>query len=67
MLYPMHFAILFSGMNSSSVIVLVGDSIHNFMDGLAIGVAFTADFYIGVSTSIAIFCHEVPHELGELI
>ena len=51
--------------------VLMGDAIHNFLDGVAIGVAFTdkfpTGFFGGVSTSIAILCHELPHELGVLI
>eukprot|EP00794_Sanderia_malayensis_P003243 gene3243-3724_t len=49
--------------------VLIGDSIHNFLDGIAIGVAFTdkfpVGFYGGISTSVAILCHELPHELGD--
>ncbi|XP_057292382.1 metal cation symporter ZIP14-like [Hydractinia symbiolongicarpus] len=49
--------------------VLIGDAIHNFMDGIAIGVAFTetwpSGLHGGISTSIAIFCHELPHELGD--
>ncbi|XP_065665884.1 metal cation symporter ZIP14 isoform X2 [Hydra vulgaris] len=48
--------------------VFVGDAIHNFMDGVAIGTAFSDTFPAslngGISTSIAILLHELPHELG---
>ena len=45
--------------------VVIGDAIHNFADGLAIGAAFSKDLTVGMSTSIAVFCHELPHELGK--
>ena len=45
--------------------VIIGDTIHNIADGIAIGVAFSDSILGGVSTSIAVLCHEVPHELGK--
>lgn len=44
--------------------VLAGDAIHNIADGLAVGASFSESINLGISTSIAVFCHEVPHELG---
>ena len=55
--------------NISSVawMVIVGDGIHNLADGLAIGAAFTSGFVSGFSTTLAVFCHELPHEVGEFL
>ncbi|KAK7098132.1 metal cation symporter ZIP14-like isoform X2 [Littorina saxatilis] len=46
--------------------VLIGDVIHNFVDGMAIGAAFTENVYLGVSIGIAVLCEELPHELGDV-
>jgi len=46
--------------------ILVGDIIHNLLDGVAMGVAFSQSLQSGLGTSIAIFVHELPHELGQL-
>ncbi|XP_046985489.1 metal cation symporter ZIP14-like [Schistocerca americana] len=45
--------------------VVFGDAIHNFIDGVSIGAAFTDSIWTGISLSIAVFCEELPHELGD--
>ncbi len=47
--------------------VLVGDSIHNFCDGLLIAAAFLADPHLGWVTALAIGLHEIPQEVGDYI
>ena len=47
------------------MISIVGDFIHNFTDGLSIGVSFVADFKMGLVTTMAMFFHEIPHEVGD--
>jgi zinc and cadmium transporter len=47
--------------------VLVGDSIHNFCDGIIIAAAFVADPWLGLTTSLAIVLHEIPQEVGDFI
>ncbi|CAB0002374.1 unnamed protein product [Nesidiocoris tenuis] len=46
--------------------IIMGDGIHNLTDGLAIGAAFAANIGGGLSTAVAVFCHELPHEIGKL-
>ncbi|XP_060072170.1 zinc transporter ZIP4-like [Ylistrum balloti] len=45
--------------------VLIGEAVHNFADGMAIGASFADSLTEGLSTSLAVFCHELPHELGD--
>ena len=47
--------------------VVLGDSIHNFCDGIIIAAAFLADVRLGVVTSLAIIAHEIPQEVGDYI
>ncbi|XP_072116953.1 zinc transporter ZIP6-like [Mobula birostris] len=53
-----------AGIATLAWMVIMGDGLHNFSDGLAIGAAFTGGLSSGLSTSVAVFCHELPHELG---
>lgn len=45
--------------------IIFGDTLHNFVDGIAIAVAFSIDPKIGLATAIAIFSHELPQEIGD--
>jgi zinc and cadmium transporter len=47
--------------------VLLGDSIHNFCDGVLIAAAFLADPKLGVATAVAVIAHEIPQEVGDYI
>jgi len=47
--------------------VIMGDSIHNFCDGIIIAAAFLADTRLGIVTSLAIIAHEIPQEVGDYI
>jgi len=48
-----------------SYLNLVGDGVHNFIDGIIIAAAFMADVKLGVATTIAVFLHEMPQEIGD--
>ncbi|XP_012534572.1 zinc transporter foi isoform X2 [Monomorium pharaonis] len=52
-------------MSNVAWMVVMGDGLHNFTDGMAIGAAFSANIAGGFSTAIAVLCHELPHELGD--
>ncbi|CAN5871217.1 ZIP family metal transporter [soil metagenome] len=47
--------------------VIMGDSIHNFCDGIIIAAAFLADTRLGTVTALAIIAHEIPQEVGDYI
>lgn len=44
---------------------LIGDGLHNFIDGLIIGAAYLIDLQVGIATTIAVILHEIPQEIGD--
>jgi zinc and cadmium transporter len=45
---------------------LVGDAVHNFIDGVLIGAAYLVSFPVGLGTTIAVILHEIPQELSDV-
>lgn len=50
---------------AAGTLVLIGDAIHNLVDGILIGAAFITDIHLGVVTSLAVAAHEIPQEVGD--
>ncbi|HBU28614.1 MAG: ZIP zinc transporter [Thiobacillus sp. GWE1_62_9] len=51
----------------SGLMITVGDTFHNFVDGVIIAGAFLVDFRLGVVTALAIIAHEIPQEIGDFL
>jgi zinc and cadmium transporter len=51
----------------SGLMITVGDTFHNFVDGIIIAGAFLVDFRLGVVTALAIMSHEIPQEVGDFL
>ncbi|KXW58467.1 ZIP family metal transporter [Ferrovum myxofaciens] len=51
----------------TGAMVVVGDSVHNFVDGIIIAAAFVSDTRLGMVTALAIIAHELPQEAGDAL
>lgn len=51
--------------STSAALILVGDSMHNLVDGILIAATFLTSIPLGIATSLAVLSHEVPQELGD--
>jgi zinc and cadmium transporter len=51
----------------SGMMIMIGDTFHNFVDGVLIAAAFLADIRLGIVTALAIIAHEIPSEVGDFI
>jgi len=48
-----------------AIMNLIGDGVHNFIDGLIIGVSYIVAIPVGIATTIAVALHEIPQEIGD--
>lgn len=53
-------------MKAAGWMIFIGDMLHNFIDGLTLGAAFTVSIGEGLRMSLPIICEEFPHELGDI-
>ncbi len=51
----------------AGTLILIGDGVHNLVDGILIGAAFLVDVSLGVATAVAVAAHEIPQELGDFV
>jgi len=51
----------------SGSMIMIGDTFHNFVDGVLIAAAFLADRELGIVTAVAIIAHEIPQEVGDFL
>ncbi|MDQ7091852.1 MAG: ZIP family metal transporter [Methylococcales bacterium] len=50
---------------AAGTLIIIGDAIHNFVDGVLIAAAFLTDVQLGIVTSLAVAAHEIPQEVGD--
>ena len=50
---------------STLPLIIFGDTMHNFIDGVVIAATFMVNVPLGIATSISVFVHEVPQEIGD--
>jgi zinc and cadmium transporter len=51
--------------SSTGAMILIGDGLHNFVDGVLIAAAFLVDPHLGIVTALAVAAHEIPQEVGD--
>ncbi len=54
------------GQEASTFLILIGDGVHNFIDGVTITTAFLTSIPLGITTSLAVAAHEVPQEIADM-
>lgn len=60
-----HMPITKRHVHSFAYMNLIGDGLHNYIDGLVIGASYLAGTEIGIATTLAVLLHEIPQEIGD--
>jgi zinc and cadmium transporter len=55
------------GPGRTGLLIMVGDTFHNFVDGVLIAAAFMEDIRLGIVTALAMIAHEIPQEVGDFV
>ena len=50
---------------STLSLIIIGDTMHNFLDGVVIAATFMVNPQVGILTALAVFAHEIPQEIGD--
>jgi zinc and cadmium transporter len=50
---------------AAGYLIVIGDGVHNFVDGVLIAAAFLTDLHLGIVTAVAVAAHEIPQEVGD--
>ena len=56
-----------ASLNPAGYLILVGDGVHNLVDGLLLGAAFVAETQLGIVAAAAVLAHELPQEVGDFV
>lgn len=56
-----------TSLHAAVPMIVLGDGVHNFVDGVLIAAAFLADPHLGIATALAVTLHEIPQELGDFM
>jgi zinc and cadmium transporter len=51
--------------SAAGPLIIIGDAVHNFADGIIIAAAFLVSVDLGIGTSVAVIAHEIPQEVGD--
>jgi zinc and cadmium transporter len=55
------------GHGRTGLLIIIGDTFHNFVDGVLIAAAFMEDIRLGIVTALAMIAHEIPQEVGDFV